>query len=140
MAYVRTGRPAGRPRKPVLDPNAPAPPPILALRALDLEGITDPEKRMKAALTQIMGGMHEQMPAILAAIAEKDPKWVANFYKDTAEYLAPKLSRSEQTLDVNQKVSHFVAVSDREEDPRRIALSASAVELLPALEGEVVTQ
>lgn len=136
MAYVRTGRPPGRPRKPVFDPNAPAPPPILALRALDLEGITDPEKRMKAALTQIMGGMHEQMPAILAAIAEKDPKWVANFYKDTAEYLAPKLSRSEQTIDSNIKVSHFVAVSDREEDPRRVTLRPEAVELQPALEGE----
>ena len=130
MAYVRTGRPAGRPRKPVYDPNAPPPPALVTLAPLDLTGITDPEKRMKAALAQIMGGLHEQMPAILGAVAEKDPKWVATFYKDTAEYLSPKLSRSEQTLDVNQKVSHFVAVSDREVDPRRV-IDSTAEEVIP---------
>jgi hypothetical protein len=128
VVYVRTGRPPGRPRKPVYDPNAPAPPALVTLAPLDLTGITDPEKRMKAALAQIMGGLHEQMPAILGAVAEKDPKWVATFYKDTAEYLSPKLSRSEQTLDVNQKVSHFVAVSDREVDPSRV-IDSTAVEV-----------
>jgi len=120
MAYVRTGRPAGRPRKVLPDPNAPPPAPLVNLPAIDLAGITDPEKRMKAALAQIMGGLHEQMPAILGAVAQKDPKWVATFYKDTAEYLSPKLSRSEQTVDVAGSVRHFVAVESRELDPSKV--------------------
>lgn len=125
MAYIRTGRPPGRPKKPYVDPNAP---PLVSLPALDLAGITDPEKRMKAALDQLMGGLHEQMPAVLSAIAQTDPKWVANFYKTTAEYLSPKLSRAEQTVDVAGSVRHFVAVSDREEDPKRI-LDSTATEI-----------
>jgi hypothetical protein len=121
--YVPTGRPAGRPTKEIAAQRAAekeaAEKPI-SLPALDLTGITDPEKRMKAALTQLMGGLHEQLPKVLELVAKKDPKCVAQFYRDMTEYLAPKLSRSEQLVDGSVKVSHFVAVTDRESDPSRV--------------------
>ena len=124
--YIPTGRPPGRPKKP-----PPAAPPaelkLLDLPAVDVEGITDPEKKMRSALSQIMGGLHSQMPEALKAAQVKKPELVVQFYRDLIEFLAPKLSRLEQNVTGDVKHSHFVAVESREEDPRIIDSVCSEV-------------
>lgn len=122
MTYRPTGRPPGRPRKPVVDPNAPPPPPLIQLPAIFLDGIdaNDPEKRQRAALGQLMEALHTQMPLALAKAAEKKPELVVQFYRDMVEYAMPKLSRLDQNVNANIAVTHFVAVEDREVDPRTV--------------------
>lgn len=139
--YVKTGRPPGRPRKDrqlgdkppeqaktkidkLLDKIAKETGLVLhhsaaiALPKVDLTGITDPEALMKAALSQMMAGLHTQLPIALERISIRRPDIVISFYRDMAEYLLPKLSRLEQSGTVNHKHQHFVAVEDREVDPR----------------------
>jgi hypothetical protein len=103
---------------------------LLTLPELNLEGITDPEKLMKAALSQMMAGLHSELPKALQHIAARRPDVVIQFYRDMIEYLMPKLSRLEQSGTINHQHQHFVAVEGREADPR----------LLPAIEGEVVEE
>lgn len=139
MPYKPTGRPPGRPRKPVEVGDGPlrdrsklaktldeiakqtglSLAPIISLPKVDLTGITDPEKLMKSAVAQMMAGLHTQLPIALERIAIRRPDIVIAFYRDMAEYLMPKLSRLEQTGTVNHKHQHFVAVEERETDPRK---------------------
>lgn len=154
--YVKTGRPPGRPRK-VVEAGDQSPRDrtnaSLALQAtlkeievqtgmtlaplslppVVLDGITDPEKRMRSAMDQLMAGLHPQLPILLQRIAIRRPDLVLKFYQEMTEYTTPKLSRLEQTGTVNVKHTHFVAVEDRERDPRK-----PAIELVPAADGTFV--
>lgn len=154
--YIKTGRPPGRPRKvvevgdrPYRDHSAAGKSLADTLKKISEEtGLTlsplelppvvlesgqDPEKLMKSAVAQMMAGLHTQLPKALERIAIRRPDIVISFYRDMAEYLMPKLSRLEQTGQMNIKHTHFVAVEDRERDPRLPAL-----ELKPDADGTFV--
>jgi hypothetical protein len=132
--YIPTGKPPGRPRKPIVvnvieRVQAPKEPTqtLINLPPLNLEGITDPEKLMKAALSQTMAALHTELPKALESIAARRPDVVIQFYRDMIEYLMPKLSRLETSGTVNVQHQHFVAVEEREKDPRVIPSTAEEV-------------
>lgn len=104
---------------------------LLDLPEVDVSGIDDPEKKMRAALAQIMAGLHGQMPDALRAAQLKKPELVVQFYRDLIEFLAPKLSRMEQSGTLQHQVQHFVAVEEREVDPRAPAIELK--ETAPAI-------
>lgn len=111
--YVPTGRPAGRPKKVPkerLELSAPSP--------VAVDASKEAEDQMRGALAQVMTWLHTEVPRLLQAIARDDPKAVLSFYRDMAEYQMPKLARNEQVGTLTHNVQHFVAVEDREIDPR----------------------
>lgn len=145
--YKRTGNPPGRPRKIVrpdtglvgVGPDAVTPEQFEAVRAavdradagrrsgrppgqlmtlpqVNLAGIKD-EDQARAAVTQILAGLHDQLPRLLEQMAPWEPDKVVQFYKDMAEFVVPKLSRVEQSGTLNHNVQHFVAVEEREAPP-----------------------
>jgi hypothetical protein len=64
----------------------------------------------------------------LEAAAKDHPLKALVLMKDIAEYFLPKLGRVEQVGTIEHKVSHFVAVTEREARPAEITSESDVIE------------
>lgn len=92
--------------------------PLNELVPLTEEQLKAASSQAKGILGAIVAGLHDKVPAMLDALAEKEPKAALKIYMDLMEFQAPKLSRTEVSGELKQKVQLFVAVEPRLEDPR----------------------
>lgn len=77
-------------------------------------------RRVRAAMAKLLETNAPKYQEWLERAAEKDPLKALVLLKDISEFYMPKLGRIEQTGTVEHKVSHFVAVTEREERPKAL--------------------
>lgn len=76
-------------------------------------------------ITAVVAGFHHRVPALLEALAKYEPEKALKLYVELLEYQTPKLSRTEQTGQVNN--NHFIFVESREERPEPIDVTPRGV-------------
>lgn len=73
--------------------------------------------RVRAAMAKLLEDNADEYQEWLKRAAAEHPLKALVLMKDIAEYFLPKLGRVEQVGEVNHKVKHFVAVTEREAPP-----------------------
>ena len=112
-----------------------------AIRGLDTAALPPAPKRLRPRTSgsrreaRSIARVRASMALLLEKNADKYQKWLEEaaktsplkalvLMKDLAEFYMPKLGRIEQTGTVEHKVSHFVAVTEREARPAEIGHEA----------------
>lgn len=84
--------------------------------------------RVRAAMAKLLEDNADEYQEWLKRAAAEHPLKALVLMKDIAEYFLPKLGRVEQVGEVNHKVQHFVAVTERERPPQAITSEPEPIE------------